>query len=337
MGALPWGGWGTIVHPRSEILDWAEQGRIAAGGLRRALEIGAALPTANQWRRFLDRVLLYLGAVLLSAGVIFFFAFNWNDLGRFAKFALVQAPVVAALVVVWRMGLERPAGKAALIAAALLVGAVLALIGQTYQTGADTFELFAAWAVAILPWALVARFPTLWILWLALVNIAASFYYQTFGGLFGLIFSPERMVWVLFAINTAALVAWEACAYAGLEWLRGRWGPRLIATASGVAVTTLALWAILGGNDRALNLLAWAGWTGLAYAVYRHAVKDLFVLAGGALSAIVVLTALLGKAMSSSDAGSFLLLGVAVIGMSAAAGYWLRQVAAEESAAEETL
>ena len=52
---------------------------------------------------------------------------------------------------------NRPAGKAALLAAALLTGGLLALIGQTYQTGADTFELFATWAALILPWVLAIQ------------------------------------------------------------------------------------------------------------------------------------------------------------------------------------
>ncbi|MET0346849.1 MAG: DUF2157 domain-containing protein [Casimicrobiaceae bacterium] len=59
---------------------------------------------------------------------------------------------------VWR-GLDTLPGKAALVVAALLVGALLALVGQVYQTGADRFELFAAWAVAIVAWVLVARMP----------------------------------------------------------------------------------------------------------------------------------------------------------------------------------
>ena len=40
------------------------------------------------------------------------------------------------------------AGKAVLTLLSLLVGALLALTGQIYQTGADTYELFAWWAVA---------------------------------------------------------------------------------------------------------------------------------------------------------------------------------------------
>src|SRR5262245_10899955 len=206
MREFAWGEPGSEMQPRSEILDWAGQGRIAAGGLRRALELGAVLPGADEWRRFLDRLLLFTGTVLLAAGVVFFFAYNWQDLGRYAKFALVEAPIVVALVLVWRLGLESLAGKAAVLAAALLTGALLALVGQTYQTGADTFELFAVWALAILPWALLARFPALWIVWLALANLAAVLYFRTFHGFFGVLFGPERLLWVLFGIDTAALV-----------------------------------------------------------------------------------------------------------------------------------
>ncbi len=87
-----------MANPRDEILDWSEQGRIAPGKLRAALEAGGALPGAAEWRRFLDRLLLWMGAVMLAAGVIFFFAFNWAEMGRLAKIGLVEAPVVVALV-----------------------------------------------------------------------------------------------------------------------------------------------------------------------------------------------------------------------------------------------
>jgi uncharacterized membrane protein len=322
------------VQPRSEILDWAGQGRIADGKLRRALEIGAVLPTAGEWRAFLDRLLLFLGAALLCAAVIFFFAFNWSALGRFAKFALVQAPLLIALAVAWRIGLERLAGKVALLAASLLAGALLALIGQTYQTGADTFELFAAWAVAILPWVLVARFAALWIVWLLLLNLAAILYYQTFPTFLGVMFGPEPVGWVMFALNTAALAFWEAGAWSGLAWLRERWGPRLVALASGGPVTMLALLAIFASSRSAAAIAAWLIWIGAVYAVYRHSVKDLFMLAGAALSVIVIVTALLARQMSGirAEAGVFLFIGLAVIGMSAAAGFWLRRIAAEEKA-----
>ena len=170
------------MQARNEILDWAEDGRIPPGDLRGALDVAGALPDSAAWRQFLDRLLLFGGTLFVAAGVIFFLAFNWNDLGRMAKFALVEVLLVVALVSVWRLGVERIAGKAALLGAALFTGALFALIGQTYQTGADTFELFAVWALAVLPWALVARFPVLWLFWLLLVNLAALLYVGTLRG-----------------------------------------------------------------------------------------------------------------------------------------------------------
>ncbi|MBM4270031.1 MAG: hypothetical protein FJ144_26085 [Deltaproteobacteria bacterium] len=63
-----------MMRARDDILEWAAQGRIAPGDLRRALEVGEALPTADEWRGFLDRLFLFLGAVALATSVVFFLA-----------------------------------------------------------------------------------------------------------------------------------------------------------------------------------------------------------------------------------------------------------------------
>jgi uncharacterized membrane protein len=318
---------------RSDIIDWSDQGRIPHDRLREALELAGVLPGAEDWRRFLDRALLFMGVAGLGAGAIFFFAFNWQDLGRYAKFALIEVPILALLAMVWHRGIDGLAGKAMLLLASLLVGALLALVGQTYQTGADTFELFAAWAAAILPWTLLARFPALWIAWLAIVNLAMALYFVTFG-MWGVLFAPQKLMWLLFGVNTAALVIWEGLAAAGIAWLRERWSPRILATASGGLITALAFQHIIDwrfdGQVSQWGAPLWLAWIVAAYFVYRHWVKDLYVLAGGVLSVIVVATTFIAKHMAMREAGAFLVLGMLVIGMSAAGGYWLKQVAAEE-------
>jgi uncharacterized membrane protein len=315
---------------RSTLLLWVEQGRIAPADLVRALALAQVLPTHDQWRVFLDRLLLWLGMVLVAAGVIFFLAYNWHELGRVAKLALVQALLLAALLAVVRLGLERAGGQAALFGASLLLGALLALIGQTYQTGADTFELFAAWAAMILPWVLLARLPALWLLWLALINLAIALYFQVFPSIFGLLFQTEQVLWILWAFNTAALAVWELLAERGVTWLAPRWAPRVLASASGGLITVLAMMQVLAWRDSHVWAVpAWLLWLAAAWVVYRHAVRDLFVLAGGVLSVIVVASAFFIKHMPLHDAGSFLLIGLVVIALSAAGGWWLRQVAAE--------
>ena len=158
---------------RTEILEWVERGRLPAEALPAVLRLARITPGPAEWRRFLSRLTLWLGTVFCAAAVIFFFAYNWQAMGRYAKFGLAEGLIIAAVFLAWRLGLERAGGKAALLAAALLVGALLALVGQTYQTGADTYELFAVWALAILPWVAVSCFGALWLLWIGLINLAA--------------------------------------------------------------------------------------------------------------------------------------------------------------------
>jgi len=317
---------------RSEVLGWAARGLVDGGRVADALRQAGVTPTAGQWRLFLERVLTWLGIVALTAAVMFFVAANWDALGRFGKFALVEAAIVAALGIgVWR-GLDSLAGRAALVAAALLAGVLLALVGQVYQTGADTYELFAAWAVAILVWVAVGRQPALWVIWLALVNIAVAIYYSTFGGFLGMLFGPTVALWALFAVNTVALIAWEVLALRGIGWLDVRWAPRVLAVASGTAITILALWTIFDHwRADAWHLIPYALWIAAVYWAYRVRSVDLFILAGAVLSIVVVLSMGLGKAVSGMrDAGSFLFIGLVLIASAAVGAFWLRGVAAEE-------
>ena len=318
------------MSARRDILEWAEAGHIASPDVQTALRVGGAIPAPADWQRFVEQLLLWLGVVLVAAGVGFFVAANWQDLGRFERLVLVQGLVVAALVVVAWQGLDRMAGKAALFGATLLVGALLALVGQIYQTGADTFELFAAWGLAILPWVLVARFAPLWVVWLAIANLAIVLYYTTFGGVLGLLFGPERLLWVLFALNTVALVVWEPLAAAGIPWLSGRWAPRLLALASGGLATALAVWDLLDWRTTSgWGVPLWAVWLVGAYLAYRHWRRDLFVLAGGVSSVVLVAATFLLDHMGLDDSGGFLLVALAVIGLSAVGTRWLHAVARE--------
>lgn len=324
-----------MTNPRSTrswILEWAEQGALPADSVAAALAATGATPDASEWRRFVSALLLWLGVLLLAAGVIFFFAYNWHALGRFTKFGLVEALLAVSVAAAWIAGPDRTSGKASLLLASLVTGALLALIGQTYQTGADTFELFAWWAALTLPWTIVARTPALWILWIALLNLAGTFYVQAFRGFF----PDDLAVWVLFAINTVALVAWEVAARRGYDWMQERWPTRLLAMASGTAVTMLGIWGIVDSSEAGpLAIPAYFAWLIAAYVYYRRQSLDLFVLAGGVLSLIVFVTTLLSDSMlRSADAGSFLLIGVVVIAMSAAGAWWLKGIASEEAAGE---
>ncbi len=320
---------------RPTLLDWIEEGALPRDRLTDALRHADAHPDVAAWRQFLETLFLWLGAASVAASAIFFVAANWQALGRYAKFGLLELALLAAVgVAVWR-GLDALAGKGALVVAALLAGALLALVGQVYQTGADTFELFAAWALAIVAWVAVARLPALWMIWIALLNLALAFWFAVVPGrALWLLFGSRTVFVASFALNTLALVGWEYAAAHGVAGFAARWAPRVLAFAAGVAITIVAVLAIVETRDgSAWHLVLYPCWLAALYWAYRLRTVDLFILAGGVLSAIVVVAVALARLLfDRGGAGAVLLMGLIVIAGAAAGAWWLRRVAAGESA-----
>ena len=314
---------------RADVARWVEAGAVPRARAREALEVAQAIPSAAAWRVFLERLLLWTGLVALSAALGFFIAANWQALGRFGKLALVEGALVAALgVALWR-GLDSGWGRALLLVASLAVGTLLALVGQTYQTGADTWELFAAWAIAIAPWTLVARQPALWVLWIAIVDVAAWLYLVTSVHWINLAFGDKHALWVILAIHVVALGAWEVALARGVRWLDVRWGPRLLAVGAGVAATMLVADAILDRGRVAPAAAVYVGLLAALYYAYRIRRVDLLVLAAAVLSLIVVVVTTIVRWELFEGAGGFLLIGLVIVALAAAGAHWLRGVARE--------
>ncbi|MDH5395088.1 MAG: DUF2157 domain-containing protein, partial [Gammaproteobacteria bacterium] len=229
---------------RSLILQWIEQGALKK---EQAEEIFTALgisPDGMRWRNFIETLLLWLGGLALAFSMMFFIAYNWDAMGRFAKFALVQFFIIVCVAAYWKLDVDKVTAKVSLMMATILLGVLLALYGQTYQTGADTWQLFANWALLMLPWALLARFAVIWLTWIVLLNISIVLYFKTLGSFFWFVFdSVDHVFWLLFIFNSLAWLVWEIAARR-LVWLRERWAVWLIAVASGSAITILVLIAI---------------------------------------------------------------------------------------------
>lgn len=319
---------------RQLLLEWAEQSQISADDLPRAMRLGDAVPSQRDWRSFLDMLLLGLGGLLTVCGVVFFFAYNWDNLGRFTRFMLVEALIVFSLGAVWRLGLEKISGRVALLMAAVFVGVLLALVGQTYQTGADTYELFAVWTVLILPWAFLGRFDGLWVLWLLLLNLSIVLYYDTFGRWFNGSFGVEQLLWMLFVINTCALIIWEWVVAKGQSRRSLRWMTRLLATVSGGLITSIAIIAIVDDSwtSFVVGAIGWLVWMACAYVWYRLKVLDVYVLAIGVLSVVAVLNVVIGRMLFHGFIGGvigLLVISLSVIGCSALGAVWLKRIVNE--------
>ena len=313
------------------VLDqWAGDATLAPSAYERALELAGLRPDRASWARFLDRLFAAMGALLLASGVVFFIAYNWDELGRFARFALVDAVIVAAATFAWWRGTQSVAGKAALWIATVAVGALLALIGQTYQTGADNYELFLIWAVLALPWTFASNWAPGWMLLLALANLATGLYFGTVFRPLDLAFGlPNRELWLAsWALNAVATVLAVALAPRFVDW-GATWLIRLAAALAIGAQALLAFMVIHGTRDASPALLVVSVITlagGLA--LFRYRQLDLVILAMGALSAIAIVVDAVGFHLlhGARNEGSLLLLALMLVGLSAAAAMWLNRL-----------
>lgn len=318
-------------------------------GYARALELAGCVPTAADWQRQLSRFLLLVGVALALSGVAAFFAYNWAALPHLAKFALIEAGIIAGVLAsAWR-GPDSPWGRSALFAAAVLCGILLAVFGQTYQTGADPYGLFLAWLLLVLPWALIGRQAALWMLVAVLANLALILFWQQvlyppddFGDLAAMLgpgfmlmhaLQDFRLAQLVFALNVTAMLGWEFLRWRGVTWAGGRWFVRLLAGFALAAMTGTTLIVIVSGFHGPARLWSFgppvwfALFVGTCLWFYRVRRPDLFILAACLLATIIVVTALIARS-APFDVGLALVLALLVIGQTAAAALWLRKVAA---------
>lgn len=110
------------------------------------------------------------GAALFLAGTVCFVAYNWGAWGTLYKFALPLVGLAVCAAGAYLKGLDSAAGKVFSFACGLFVGLFWVIYGQVYQTGSFVYEFCLAWAVSLVPLALLARNRWLWLLWAVVCN-----------------------------------------------------------------------------------------------------------------------------------------------------------------------
>lgn len=328
-----WKRWTSGIAQRRRLVAWRRDGALDASSFAQAQQWLGPVPDVVQWRRFLDHVALWLGVVLLAAGAICFIAANWEELGKFARLYGMQAVLVGAVITAAWLGIARVAGQAALFLATVLLGGLLALVGQTYQTGADTWELFALWAALALPWALAGRNALLWLLWAAVLNVAVALWL----GLHPRSWFGDWDTGVLLGVlDLALLAAWEVAPSRWPEF-HGRSGPRMLAAAALCGLTVNSLADVFEGARHELGA-ATGVWLLAVLAlghVYLRRRVDLAILAMLALSVIMVSTCWIGRVLLDGPGepiGAWLILALLVIAQAAVAAIALRRLAQQEVA-----
>lgn len=309
-----------------QLLSLAEAGLLEPAELEHAARLGALRPTRDAWYLAADRLFAFAGVLLLATALIFFFAWNWADMHRFLKLGVALAALAGCTATAFFSRPFELAWRAALLGAAILTGTALALVGQIYQTGADVWELFAAWAVLMLPFVLLARSTASWLLWIAVANAAllrflsASRWFTFVGALF----SP-RHLFIVAGLNLVLLLAFEAFPARLLERPR-RYVHRL--AAAGV-LAPLACGACIGWWEHEFMpvTLAFLVMAVLMAGVYYRLRRDLPILALAVFGGIAVLASALLRVMPrEADFVVLNLVALFVIGSSAGAAVWIARL-----------
>jgi uncharacterized membrane protein len=316
------------IQKRSSVIALFEVGAISSQKMPAVLTLLGLKPDKDGCLKIFQMLLLCFGSCAIAFSVIFFIAYNWADMSRLSKFTLLESSIAFSVILYWRLAQTGLTGRLVLLVASLLVGALMAFFGQTYQTGADTWQLFFYWALFITPWVVISQFSTLWLVWLLLLNLSLVLYFDVFHSVFGLFFdSNNSLFWCLFGFNTLVLIIWEMFSQKMVA-LTERWPQRILAVISGWAITTLVIYAIVEESENVFSSsIIWLVWISLFMWVYRRRRTDLFMLAGGCLSVIVVVITLLAmQIMETGEEGALLFLSVLIIAMGSGATYWLKQV-----------
>jgi uncharacterized membrane protein len=312
----------------------AQAASLSPRALDRALEIATATPDPSAWHRFLSRTLALLGTALILAGVVCFFAYNWDRLGRFGKLGLIETGIVAAALVAW-WRLPRVSGQIALTAAAVLVGPLLAVYGQTYQTGADPYGLFLTWALLIVPWVIAARFTTLWVIEVVLLDVALTLWWSQ-------VLSPSwteqwRAVFVIVAlIHAVAIAAWERQIRRPRPWLTEKWAPHELALVALAGLVLAAGTFVLdpteyGGPIDAAGLVALAllvAGIPTAFWYYQHVRSDRFMVTAAGAAGLALGAFVVGRVVVEDldlEGWGLLLLAIFVVAEITYGLRWLRQ------------
>lgn len=320
---------------RNSLSLLCDSGRISPSAWSQALDFCGFRPDGKAWLTYWRQVFLLGGVLFFLAGIICFIAWNWDDMQPFARMTLVGVIVASAGIGSVAVGPDSRPGQALLLVCGVAMGPLLAVFGQTYQTGAELWELFRVWTVLLVALALVGRQAGLWFaawlsgnafiaLWLGR-NLASPF--DAFSQFFAI---PEWLVAIACAILLWEWAAQRAGQKDSQSWLRSRWLPRLLFLDLTVRTSCYLIEGIWGSYKWAD---AWQLWlphqivpyfavamAGLAWWWYRKKEPDLFMLATLLGSGTAVLLAALAEAelfFGLGVVGAFLFWGLLVTGLTA--------------------
>ncbi|MEO5694680.1 MAG: DUF2157 domain-containing protein [Usitatibacter sp.] len=317
-----------------------------------ALDLTGARPNLAAWMAFAIRLLRGAGIAAVAAGIIFFVAANWQDYGLVGRFTVLEAAFAACIgLAFWKPPPEK-IGQAGLVLAITLTGALLALFGQSYQGGADLYELFFTWAGLAILFPIAGRSGAVWATWWVVLDIGLGLYCGFIGqDQFARLWLAQHGADRALALLVPAIVNLAgACLFFYLGDTKHaahapRWLVRMLATIGFLFGTSAAIAAIsrgfwssgqagIGAQNAAVIGAYAVTCALLGFAVIR-AKLDVYPMALIFASWIAISTVFIATHFALKDISLFLLMPAWLIGTSAAAGFMLMRWVREWRVVEE--
>ncbi|MVP00613.1 GDYXXLXY domain-containing protein [Paenibacillus lutrae] len=156
-----------------------------------------------------------LGISLVLSAIIYFFAANWGGLDRIEKVLLSAGLVLLfyGLCFIWSrfrgmLGHHTFLSNLFLAGGCIAFGISVALLGQIYNSHADSYGLFLIWSVPALLFAWITRYSPFYLLSYVLIHLTLWFYFYP-----SAIFYEHRdeklmLIGVLFAVINLVVFVW---------------------------------------------------------------------------------------------------------------------------------
>ncbi|NML60705.1 DUF2157 domain-containing protein [Massilia sp. RP-1-19] len=255
--------------------------------------------------------LAMLSAFLGGTGIVFWIAANWDSFGRAGRFALLQG-----FFVVMCLGAARlPQARAALATVAFMtMGGLFAYFGQTYQTGADPWQLFATWSLLSLPLCFAVKSDALWTAWCWVTMTGISLWVAALSGHRWSFTRTSSVVhlsgWGL-ALATCGMLTPLVARVTGA----GKWSCRSAIALTMVMISLSGLIDLFDRGEDILFPLALAIAATAAIVLIQPKRLDVFNLSAVGLCLDTLLIALLAKVLVDRNE----IFGLLMLGLSAAA------------------
>ena len=270
-------------------------------------------PAALQ--RWFWRGAAVLAAALGGLGLVLWVAANWESLGRAGRFALLQGAVLTMGLGAALLPRQRtPLGLLALLG----IGSLFAYFGQTYQTGADAWQLFALWAGLGVFLCLGVRSDVLWAPWALVAMTAISLWTFTHTGHRWRAESQDLGVYAQAWLAAIAVVGFLSPALARFTGA-GPWALRTAATLTIISMTLAGITALFHSEIAAHYPLALVLFALAACVLALRQCFEVFILSGVVLGLNALLIAGLARWLfkdgESEMIGQLLLIGLVAAGL----------------------